>query len=251
LRLAIAGAEGMPAKLVEKIRNVLGTEVVVGYGLTEVFQFAIGGRSDDGVAFAGICGRPLHGIKVRIVDDEGEEVGPNEIGTLQLGAASMFRGYWPDRTVAASTSTAGATTTAGWFSTHDRFMRDQDGYYHHCGRADDLFKVGGKWVSPLEVERALVAHGAVWECAVIGADDEEGLVKPLAFVVTNVGTQAGAALEAELIEYVKSTLAPYKYPRWIDFVESLPRGPAGKLLRYKLKPSNRRRKSETAAHKKG
>jgi acyl-coenzyme A synthetase/AMP-(fatty) acid ligase len=118
--------------------------------------------------------------------------------------------------------------------------------YHHCGRVDDLFKVGGKWVSPGEVERALVAHEAVWDCAVIGADDEDGLIKPLAFVVPNVGQKPGADLEDELRDYVKNELAPYKYPRWIEFVESLPRGPGGKLLRYKLRPARRRRRAETA-----
>ena len=111
-----------------------------------------------------------------------------------------------------------------------------------------MFKVGGKWVSPAEVERALVAHEAVWEAAVIGAADDEGLIKPLAFVVTNVGAESGAKLEAELKEYVKATLAPYKYPRWIEFVDALPRGPGGKLLRFKLKPPRRRRSAETGSH---
>ena len=120
-------------------------------------------------------------------------------------------------------------------------MVDGNGDHHHCGRVDDLFKVGGKWVSPVEVERALTAHDAVWDCAVIGSEDEEGLIKPLAFVVTNVGQQGGPALEAELQEYVKTVLAPYKYPRWIDFVDALPRGPGGKILRYKLTPQRRRR----------
>src|SRR6202020_2522514 len=99
---------------------------------------------------------------------------------------------------------------------------------------DDLFKVGGKWVSPTEVERALTAHEAVWETAVIGHADDEGLIKPLAFVVTNAGHAGNKALEAELKDYVKQTLAPYKSPRWIEFVDALPRGPGGKLLRYKL-----------------
>ena len=124
-------------------------------------------------------------------------------------------------------------------------MLDDAGFYHHCGRIDDLFKVGGKWVAPIEIERALTAHEAVWECAVIGADDEDGFIKPLAIVVPNVGHQAGAELEAELRSYVKQVLAPYKYPRWIEFVAELPRGPSGKVLRYKLKPQRRRRRAET------
>jgi acyl-coenzyme A synthetase/AMP-(fatty) acid ligase len=127
-------------------------------------------------------------------------------------------------------------------------MIDGQGYYHHCGRVDDLFKVGGKWVSPSEVERALVAHEGVWEAAVIGADDDEGLIKPFAFVVTNVGHVGSEELERELQEYVKTSLAPYKYPRWIEFVDALPRGPGGKLLRYKLRPSRQRRRRAETGH---
>jgi benzoate-CoA ligase family protein len=241
LRLAVAGAEGMPERLIPKIRKALGTEVVVGYGLTELFQFAMAGRTDQASARGGVCGRPLAGVKARVVDEDGDPVGANDIGTLQLASPSLFTGYWPR-----SSAAGGAQDINGeWFTTHDRFLIDSAGEYHHCGRVDDLFKVGGKWVSPIEVERALTAHEAVWECAVIGADDEEGLTKPLAFVVTNVGHKGNDALEAELKEYVKSVLAPYKYPRWIDFVDALPRGPGGKILRYKLRPQRRRRRAET------
>jgi benzoate-CoA ligase family protein len=246
LRHVVAGAEGMPERLIPRIRSVLGTEVVVGYGLTEIFQFALAGRSDDPGARPGVCGKPLSGVQVRLVDDDGDPVGIDEIGTLELQCGSLFTGYW---------SGGGQTgnhemRADGWFTTRDRFMIDQQGFYHHCGRVDDLFKVGGKWVSPSEVERALTAHEGVWECAVIGADDDEGLMKPLAFVVTNVGGpwQPGPKLEAELKEYIKKSLAPYKYPRWIEFVESLPRGPGGKLLRYKLRPQRRRRRAETGSH---
>ncbi len=241
LRSAVAGAEGMPERLIPRIRTVLGTEVIVGYGLTEIFQFALAGRSDDPGARPGVCGKPLTGVQVRLVDDDGDPVGVDEIGTLELLCGSLFTGYWGNST----DSGVHELRADGWFTTRDRFMVDHDGFYHHCGRVDDLFKVGGKWVSPAEVERALVAHEAVWEAAVIGADDDEGLIKPLAFVVTNVGQESGPKLEAELREYVKNSLAPYKYPRWIEFVDTLPRGPGGKLLRYKLRPARRRRKAET------
>jgi len=236
LRCAVAGAEGMPERLIPRIRTVLGTEVVVGYGLTEIFQFALAGRSNDPGARPGVCGKPLAGVQVRLVDEDGDPVGVDEIGTLELQCGSLFTGYWGG----GGQSGNHEMRADGWFTTRDRFMVDRDGFYHHCGRVDDLFKVGGKWVSPAEVERALTAHEAVWECAVIGADDDEGLIKPLAFVVTNVG--------AQLREYEKTTLAPYKYPRWIEFVESLPRGPGGKLLRYKLRPQRRRRRAETGSH---
>jgi acyl-coenzyme A synthetase/AMP-(fatty) acid ligase len=245
LREAVAGAEGMPERLIPRIRSVLGTEVIVGYGLTEIFQFALAGRSDDPGARPGVCGKPLAGVNVRLVDEDGDPVGVDEIGTLELQCGSLFNGYWGGH----GADHEHPELRGGWFTTRDRFLVDGAGFYHHCGRVDDLFKVGGKWVSPAEVERALTAHEGVWECAVIGADDEEGLIKPLAFVVTNVGWEGKPALEAELKEYVKQTLAPYKYPRWIEFVESLPRGPGGKLLRYKLRPARRRRAAETGAGK--
>ena len=242
LRNAVAGAEGMPEQLIPRIRTVLGTEVVVGYGLTEIFQFALAGRSSDPGARPGVCGKPLDGVQVRLVDEDGDAVGVDEIGTLELSCGSLFPGYW-----------GGAPETRdaledGWFTTRDRFMVDKSGFYHHCGRVDDLFKVGGKWVSPSEVENALTAHDAVWEAAVIGAADDEGLIKPFAFVVTNVGFESNPKLELELREYVKATLAPYKYPRWIEFVDALPRGPGGKLLRYKLRPKSKRRRAETGHH---
>ena len=242
LRHAVAGAEGMPERLIPRIRAVLGTEVTVGYGLTEIFQFALAGRSSDPGARPGVCGKPLEGVQVRLVDEDGDPLGVEEIGTLELSCGSLFTGYWGG----GSATGEHELRADGWFTTRDRFMVDRAGFYHHCGRVDDLFKVGGKWVSPVEVERALTAHEGVWEAAVIGADDDEGLIKPLAFVVTNVGHDGGPKLEAELKEYVKNVLAPYKYPRWIEFVDALPRGPGGKLLRYKLRPARgRRRRAET------
>jgi benzoate-CoA ligase len=242
LRHAVAGAEGMPERLIPRIRSVLGTEVVVGYGLTEIFQFALAGRSDDPGARPGVCGKPLRGVQVRLVDEDGDPVGVDEIGTLELLCGSLFTGYW-----GGATDSEHELRADGWFTTRDRFMIDREGFYHHCGRVDDLFKVGGKWVSPSEIEHVLTAHEGVWECAVIGADDEEGLIKPLAFVVTNVGWEGGPKLEAELKEYVKQNLAAYKYPRWIEFIDALPRGPGGKLLRYKLRPQRRRRRAETGS----
>lgn len=242
LRWCIAGAEGMPPKVIAMVRGVLGSNVAVGYGLTEAFQFVIAGAAKG--KRPGNCGQVLSGIEVRIVDDEGKTVGEDEIGTLQLRGANIIDTYWgSDATL----------TEDGWFTTLDRFMVDANKNYYHCGRSDHLFKVGGKWVTPAEVEQALLANEAVWECAVIGADDEDGLIKPFAFIVPNIGQEPGDALEAELRKYVKNELAPYKYPRWIEFVDELPKGPAGVILRYKLrdrlKQSQSRRVAESLANR--
>jgi benzoate-CoA ligase len=239
LRYCVSGAEDMPPRVVEKVRQALGVEVTVGYGLTEAFQFVLCGPATTGRP--GACGRPVLGFELQIVDQEGALVGVDEIGTLEIRGATMALGYWNDTRM---------TLRDGWFTTRDRFMVDGDGNYYHCGRVDHLFKVGGKWVSPAEVEQALLANEAVWECVVVGADDEDGLIKPLAFVVPNIGHEPGPDLERALREYVKQELAPYKYPRWIEFVAELPKGPNGKVLRYKLKDrlrgSSRSRRAETA-----
>ncbi|HVV81544.1 MAG TPA: AMP-binding protein [Kofleriaceae bacterium] len=241
VRRVIAGGEGMPETLAARVRTGLGAETEVGYGVTEVMQVALAAVLGDDDR-PGCCGRPLPGIEARVIDDAGRPLPPDEIGTLQLRAASACAGV-----VGADGGEVAAIDRDGWLTTRDRFLVDERGTFHHCGRVDDLFKVGGKWVSPAEVERALVGHEAVWEAAVIGAPDDDGLTKPLAFVVVNVGYVGNAALEAELRHYVKEALAPYKYPRWIDFVPALPRGPGGKVLRYKLRPMRRPRPAETGA----
>src|SRR5260370_41174727 len=123
----------------------------------------------------------------------------------------------------------------GRMRTGDRFFVDNDGYYYYCGRGDDLFKVSGRWVAPGEVEETLLMHPAVWECAVVEGHDEDGLAQPVAFVVPNVGHPPSRELGAQLMEFVKREIAPYKYPRQIEFVESLPRGPSGRILRWRLR----------------
>jgi benzoate-CoA ligase family protein len=240
LRVCVSGAEGMPPKLIPRIRQMLGAEVVVGYGLTEAFQFVLAGPATE--ARPGFCGTPVPGFEARIIDEAGAPVGPDVIGTLQIRGPTVLTAYW-----GAAADEDAEQFADGWFTTLDRFLMDEEGGYYHCGRVDDLFKVSGKWVSPTEVESALLAHEAVWECAVIGADDEDGLIKPLAFIVPNIGHDPGEALEQTLRDYVKAELSPYKYPRWIQFVEQLPKGPTGKILRYKLRAPETVRRAETAS----
>jgi len=235
VRAALAGAEHMPRQVIERARDVLGVEVLGNYDLTVAFQFVL--ANVPGEAREGSCGKPVSGFEARVIGDDGTVVAANEIGTLEL-LSNHFGEALPH----------GYDQRDGWLVTRDRFLVDDDGYYYHVGRVDDLFKVGGKWVAPGEVEKALLAHEGVWECAVIGAENEDGLVKPLAFVVPNIGFAPSEKLAGELREHVKQTLAPYKYPRFFEFVEELPKGPSGKVLRYKLKPPpSSMRRAETSA----
>lgn len=233
LRACVAGGEALPVTLAGRFHGRFGVELLGCYGLTEAFHTVI--ASTPGNTHPGAVGVVVPGFRARVVDDEGKPLGPGEIGTLEVSGPSIGKSYWdqPDETA--------GTFRGEWLRTGDRFLVDADGYYFHVGRADDLFKVGGKWVSPIEVERALLAHEAVWECAVVGIEDDNGLIKPFAFVVPNIGRTPGPELEQELIEHVKREIAPYKYPRWVEFVDALPKGPNGRVLRYKLRARPRRR----------
>ncbi len=166
LRVCVSGAEDMPARVTERVRESLGAEVTVSYGLTEAFQFVLCGTAGGGRS--GACGRPVPGFDVRVVDDAGQEIGADEIGTLEIRGPTVALGYWNDNRA--------TLRQGGWFKTRDRFLVDRDGNYYHCGRGDDLFKVGGKWVSPGELEKALLAQESVWVCAVFGGDDEVGVI---------------------------------------------------------------------------
>ena len=171
---------------------------------------------------------PVPGYRVRLVDDDGAEVVAGEIGELQVSGPTAAACYWnnPEKTR--------ATFVGEWMRTGDKYRQDDDGYLVHCGRSDDMMKVGGIWVSPMEVESALIAHDAVLEAAVVAAGDENGLVKPKAFVVLKEGVPSGDAMRQELQDFVKTRLAPYKYPRYIEFMTELPKTATGKLQRYIL-----------------
>ncbi|MBI4508962.1 MAG: benzoate-CoA ligase family protein [Deltaproteobacteria bacterium] len=239
LRACVAGSESLPATLASRVKDRLGVDVLASYGLAEAFHSVL--ANTPSAQRRGSSGLVVPGYRARVVDEEGQEVRENQIGTLELAGPSLALGYWNQK------QETEATFRNQWLHTGDRFLVDQDGFLFHCGRADEFFKVGGKWVSPIEVERTLLLHEAVWECAVVGAEDADGLIKPYAYVVTNVGHEPGAELEQELIDFVKQAIAPYKYPRWIEFVDQLPKGPHGKVLRFKLmpKPGKRRRTSTT------
>ena len=152
-----------------------------------------------------------------------------ELGELKVKGPSSAAAYWNNREKSLS------TFRGPWTFTGDKYRQDDEGYYVYCGRSDDMIKAGGIWVSPAEVESALTGHEAVLEAAVVGCEDAEGLVKPKAFVVLKQGIGAAPQLAEELQGFVKSRLAPYKYPRWIEFVEALPKTATGKIQRFRLR----------------
>ncbi len=171
---------------------------------------------------------PVPGYEARIVDEAGQDVPDGESGELLVAGPSAAEGYWNQR------ARSRRTFAGEWTRTGDTYIRDPDGMYRYCGRSDDMFKVSGIWVSPFEVEAALVAHPAVLEAAVVGQADADGLLKPRAFVVLRQGADPAGLREA-LREHVKARIGPWKYPRWIELVSALPKTATGKIQRYKLR----------------
>jgi len=177
----------------------------------------------------GSSGTLVPGYDARIVDDQGRDLPVGEIGNLLVSGDSACACYWNQH------ERTKQTIQGEWVRTGDKYARDADGYFWYAGRGDDMIKAGGVWVSPAEVEGALAEHPAVVEAGVVGAAREDELVKPVAFVVLARGHAPGPALEAELQGFVKQRLAHYKYPRWIRFVEELPKTATGKIQRFKLR----------------
>jgi benzoate-CoA ligase len=180
----------------------------------------------------GTTGKPVPGYRLRVVDGAGHPVAPGETGELQVSGPSSAIMYWNNR------ERSLATFNGVWTRCGDKYFVDADGYYVYCGRSDDMLKVGGIYVSPIEVESALITHQAVLEAAVVGCEDEEKLVKPKAFVVLKAGHTGSDALAKALQQHVKDRLAVYKYPRWIEFMNELPKTATGKIQRFKLRAGN-------------
>ena len=228
LRICVSAGEALPRDIGLTWQARVGVDILDGIGSTEMLQTFLSNRVDDNRY--GTTGKPVPGYDIKLVDDEGRPVAPGEVGELLVKGPSMAIGYWNQR------DKSRATFLGPWFKSGDKFIRDADGYFTYAGRADDMLKVGGIWVSPFEVESTLVSHQAVLEAAVIGKPDHDDMVKPKAYVVLNAGYVACETLEAELKEHVKTTLARYKYPRWIEFVDDLPKTATGKIQRFKLRP---------------
>jgi 4-hydroxybenzoate-CoA ligase len=231
LRLAISAGEALPAPLGERWRASAGGDVLDGIGSTEMFQTFLSNQPGD-IRF-GTTGKPVPGYELKIVDEHGTSLTDGEIGELIVRGPTAGEGYWNQR------AKSRRTFAGEWTHTGDKFFRDADGYYHYCGRTDDMFKVSGMWVSPFEVEAALASHEAVLEAAVIGKEDSDGLIRPKAFIVLRNGYAESEQLIEKLRIHVKASAGPWKYPRWIDIRSDLPRTATGKIQRFKLRELDR------------
>jgi 4-hydroxybenzoate-CoA ligase len=225
LRRCISAGEALPAPLGERWSATVGVDILDGIGSTEMLHIFV--SNQPGRLRYGTSGVPVPGYAVRIVDEAGADVADGESGELLVNGPSAAEGYWNQR------AKSRRTFAGEWTRTGDTYIRDPDGMYRYCGRADDMFKVSGIWVSPFEVEGALVSHPAVLEAAVVGREDGDGLTKPQAFIVLR--DEADAALHEQLKEHVKTQVGPWKYPRWIEVVDALPKTATGKIQRFKLR----------------
>ncbi|HVV60203.1 MAG TPA: benzoate-CoA ligase family protein [Pseudolabrys sp.] len=227
LRVCVSAGEALPAHIGERWCSTVGVDVLDGLGSTELLQTFLSNRPDD-VRY-GSTGKPVPGYEARIVDEHGHDLGNEEVGELIVRGPSAGEGYWNQR------AKSRRTFAGEWVYTGDKYRRDKDGYYYYCGRTDDMFKVSGMWVSPFDVEAALVSHEAVLEAAVIGKEDADGLVKPKAFIVLKNGYVADDGLIEKLKVHVKEQAGAWKYPRWIELRDDLPRTATGKIQRFKLR----------------
>ena len=227
LRLAASAGEALPAEIGSAWEARFGAPILDGLGSTEMLHIFLSNRRGD-VRY-GTTGKAVPGYRLRLIAETGEPAAAGEIGELWVSGDSSAVAYWNQREKSL------ATFHGPWTRTGDKYVVDEEGYYHYCGRTDDMLKVSGQWVSPFEVESALLGHEAVLEAAVVGAEDEQGLVKPKAFVVPRQGVETDDALAAALQEFVKDRLAPFKYPRWIEFADDLPKTATGKIQRFKLR----------------
>ena len=229
LRLCFSAGEALPAHIGKAWKKKFDLDIVNGVGSSEMGHLFLT-NLPDAVEY-GTSGVPVDGYKLRLIDENGCDVGDNEIGELLVNGESAAACYWNQR------EKSRRTFIGEWTRTGDKYLRRPDGVYTFCGRADDMFKVSGIWVSPFEVEEALMSHPMVAEAAVVPAEDDDGLTKPKAFIVLMQSDEqdTGRELYEELKLHVKRTIGPWKYPRWIEFVDSLPKTATGKLQRYMLR----------------
>ncbi|HSD00606.1 MAG TPA: benzoate-CoA ligase family protein, partial [Casimicrobiaceae bacterium] len=227
LRVCVSAGEALPENIGKRWTAHFGVEILDGIGSTEMLHIFLSNRPGD-VRY-GTTGVPVPGYELRVVDDRMQPVAQGEVGDLYISGPTAANGYWNNR---AKTRT---TFQGEWVKSGDKYRVDGDGKYVYAGRSDDMLKVSGIYVSPVEVEAALITHPTVLEAAVVGREDEDKLTKPVAYVVLKPGHAGSDALGEELRAHVKSALAPYKYPRWIEFIDELPKTATGKIQRFKLR----------------
>jgi acyl-coenzyme A synthetase/AMP-(fatty) acid ligase len=227
VRLGVSAAEPLPAEIVRRVRERFGFDVLDGIGSTEVLHIYISNRAGD--VRPGSTGVPVPGYQVRITDEGGRELPACETGDLWVRGRSNATHYWNRPQLTAE------RMRGGWFFSGDKYRVDADGYYWYAGRSDDMFRVSGEWVSPTEVESALIEHPAVFEAAVVARPGTDGLPVTCAFVTLKRAECASEALAGELREFVGERLAGYKRPRRIEFLDELPKTATGKVQRYKLR----------------
>ncbi|HEY1246735.1 MAG TPA: AMP-binding protein, partial [Hyphomicrobiaceae bacterium] len=204
-----------------------GVDILDGVGSTEMLHQYV--CNSPGQVKYGTSGKPVPGYEIRLVDENGQDVPDGEVGEMLVKGPSAAEGYWNQR------ERSRGTFEGGWTRSGDKYTRDAEGYYIYQGRTDDMFKVSGIWVSPFEVESALMGHESVLQAAVVPKEDADGLLKPKAFIVLKPGKTAVNGLPEQLKEHVKAKAGVWKYPRWIEFVDSLPMTATGKVQRYKLR----------------
>jgi benzoate-CoA ligase family protein len=227
LRVCVSAGEALPADIFARWKTKTNTSILDGIGSTEALHIFISNKEDD--FKAGTSGRMVPGYDAKIVGDDGQEVAQGDSGQLMIRGLSTASHYWnnPEKT--------STTMVDGWLNTGDTYIQDEEGYYAYCGRNDDMLKVGGIWCSPFEIEAKLIEHPKVLEAAIVGREDDANLTKPEAFIVLNDQGDNNDDTKAELLQHCKLGLAKYKYPRWVNFVEELPKTATGKIQRFKLR----------------
>jgi benzoate-CoA ligase len=232
LRRCVSAGEALPEDIGKRWEARTGVEILDGIGSTEMLHIFLSNR--PGAVRYGTTGQPVPGYAIRLLDDAGAPVKPGEIGELQICGPTSAGFYWNNR------ERSRTTFLGEWTRSGDKYVESEDGYYTYCGRTDDMLKVGGIYVAPFEVEGALLSHDSVLEAAVIGVPDELGLTKAKAYIVVKSGVTTDDVLAEALQRHVKERLAPYKYPRWIEFIADMPKTATGKIQRFKLRERSAR-----------
>jgi benzoate-CoA ligase len=226
LRACVSSAEILSPEIYKRFKEQFGVEILEGTGSTEICHIFLSNRF--GEVKPGSTGKPVPGYQMRLLDDDGNPVEPNQIGNLQVSGGSIASVYWNQR------EETRRNMLGEWFVTGDRYLVDEEGFYYFRGRSDDMLRVGGKWLAPQEVENTINRHEAVAESAVVGYQDQDDLIKPYAFIVLNEEAQSSDSLKEDIKAFVRDRIAAYKYPRWIEFTDQIPKTSGGKIQRFLL-----------------